>query len=78
VAPLGCLCGVSTLTAFGFAVEIGDWNRLTRRMIAANLRMRSTDGTYDRRRNSISPARGTTIVSGSAANASGSTVAGSR
>ena len=76
--PLGCLRGVATLTAYELAAEIGDWNRSTRRMIAAYLRMRSTDGTYDRRRNSISHARGTTIVSGSAANASGSTVAGSR
>jgi transposase len=27
--PLGCLRGVSTLTAFGLAVEVGDWDRLT-------------------------------------------------
>jgi transposase len=26
---LACLCGVSTLTAFALAVEIGDWNRFT-------------------------------------------------
>jgi transposase len=26
---LGCLRGISTLTAFGLAVEIGDWHRLT-------------------------------------------------
>jgi transposase len=29
VTRLGCLRGVSTLTAFGLAVEIGDWQRLT-------------------------------------------------
>ncbi len=28
VTRLGCLRGVSTLTAFGLAVEIGDWHRL--------------------------------------------------
>ena len=35
VARLGCLRGVSTLTAFGLAVEIGDWHRLTGRSIGA-------------------------------------------
>lgn len=29
VRRLSCLRGVSTLTAFGLAVEIGDWNRFT-------------------------------------------------
>jgi transposase len=29
VRRLGCLRGVSTLTAFGLAVEIGDWHRYT-------------------------------------------------
>jgi transposase len=29
VLRLGCLRGVSTLTGFGLAVEIGDWNRFT-------------------------------------------------
>jgi transposase len=29
VARLGCLRGVSTLTGFALAVEIGDWNRFT-------------------------------------------------
>ena len=37
VARLGCLRGVSTLTAFGLAVEIGDWHRLTGRSIGAYL-----------------------------------------
>lgn len=34
---LGCLRGVSTLTAFGLGVEIGDWSRLTGRSIGAYL-----------------------------------------
>ena len=29
VRRLGCLRGISTLTGFGLAVEIGDWERLT-------------------------------------------------
>jgi len=29
VHRLGCLRGISTLTGFGLAVEIGDWNRFT-------------------------------------------------
>nr|WP_307081984.1 hypothetical protein [Streptomyces canus] len=29
VGRLGCLRGVSTLTAFGLAVEVGDWHRFT-------------------------------------------------
>ena len=37
VRRLCCLRGVSTLTAFGLAVEIGDWDRLTGRSIGAYL-----------------------------------------
>ena len=37
VTRLGCLRGVATLTAFGLAVEIGDWHRLTGRSIGAYL-----------------------------------------
>jgi transposase len=37
VSRLGCLRGISTLTAFGLAVEIGDWGRLTGRSIGAYL-----------------------------------------
>ncbi len=37
VHRLGCLRGVSTLTAFGLAVEIGDWHRLTGRSIGPYL-----------------------------------------
>lgn len=35
VRRLGCLRGVSTLTAFALAVEIGDWNRFTGNTIGA-------------------------------------------
>lgn len=35
VNRLGCLRGVSTLTGFGLAVEIGDWHRLTGNSIGA-------------------------------------------
>jgi transposase len=37
VARLGCLRGVDTLTAFGLAVEIGDWERFTGSSIGAFL-----------------------------------------
>ncbi len=37
VTRLGCLRGVSTLTAFGLAVEIGDWTRLSGSSIGAYL-----------------------------------------
>ncbi len=37
VQRLGCLRGISTLTAFGLAVEIGDRHRLTGRSIGAYL-----------------------------------------
>jgi len=35
VTRLGCLRGISTLTGFGLAVEIGDWHRLSGRSIGA-------------------------------------------
>jgi transposase len=35
VHQLGCLRGISTLTGFGLAVEIGDWHRFTGSTIAA-------------------------------------------
>jgi transposase len=35
VRRLGCLRGVSTLTSFGLAVEIGDWHRFTGSTIGA-------------------------------------------
>jgi hypothetical protein len=37
VRRLGCLRGISTLTGFGLAVEIGDWHRFTGSTIGAFL-----------------------------------------
>jgi len=45
VTRLGCLRGVATLTAFGLAVEIGDWDRLTGRSIGAYLGLVPTEYT---------------------------------
>jgi transposase len=45
VARLGCLRGVSTLTAFGLAVEIGDWHRLSGRSIGAYLGLVPTESS---------------------------------
>jgi transposase len=43
VTRLMCLRGVSTLTAFGLAVEIGDWHRLTGRTVGAYLGLVPTE-----------------------------------
>ncbi len=43
VRRLGCLRGVSTLTAFGLAVEIGDWHRFTGSSIGAYLGLVPTE-----------------------------------
>lgn len=43
VTRLSCLRGISTLTAFGLAVEIGDWHRLTGRSIGAYLGLVPTE-----------------------------------
>jgi len=43
VTRLGCLRGVSTLTAFALAVEIGDWHRFTGRSIGAYLGLVPTE-----------------------------------
>lgn len=43
VNRLGCLRGISTLTGFGLAVEIGDWHRLDGRRIGAYLGMTPTE-----------------------------------
>ena len=43
VNRLGCLRGISTLTGFGLAVEIGDWKRLDGRRIGAYLGMVPTE-----------------------------------
>ena len=43
VTRLGCVRGISTLTAFGLAVEIGDWQRLSGRSIGAYLGLVPTE-----------------------------------
>jgi transposase len=43
VTRLCCLRGIATLTAFGLAVEIGDWHRLTGRSIGAYLGLVPTE-----------------------------------
>ncbi|MGH3630903.1 MAG: IS110 family transposase, partial [Sciscionella sp.] len=45
VTRLGCVRGVSTLTAFGLAVQIGDWQRLTGRSIGAYLGLVPTESS---------------------------------
>ena len=45
VCRLGCLRGVATLTAFGLAVEIGDWHRLTGSSIGASLGLVPTESS---------------------------------
>jgi transposase len=45
VCRLGCLRGVATLTAFGLAVEIGDWHRLTGSSIGAYLGLVPTEAS---------------------------------
>jgi hypothetical protein len=43
VRRLGCLRGISTLTGFGLAVEIGDWHRFTGSSIGAFLGLVPTE-----------------------------------
>ena len=45
VARLSCLRGVSTLTAFGLAVEVGDWSRFTCSRIGAFLGLVPTESS---------------------------------
>jgi transposase len=45
VTRLGCMHGIATLTAFGLAVEIGDWDRLTGRSIGAYVGLVPTDNS---------------------------------
>jgi transposase len=45
VGRLQCLRGISTLTAFGLAVEIGDWNRFTGATIGAFLGLVPTEAS---------------------------------
>jgi transposase len=47
---LACLRGVATLTAFGLAVEIGDWHRLSGRSIGAYLGLVPTESSSGARR----------------------------
>ena len=51
VQRLSCLRGVSTLTAFGLATEIGDWERLTGRSIGAYLGLVPTEHSSGAARN---------------------------
>ena len=45
VTRLGCVRGIATLTAFGLAVEIGDWHRLDGRSIGAHLGLVPTESS---------------------------------
>jgi transposase len=45
VTRLGCLRGINTLTAFGLAVEIGDWQRFTGSTIGAYLGLVPTESS---------------------------------
>jgi Transposase IS116/IS110/IS902 family len=60
VTRLGCLRGVSTLTAFGLAVEVGDFRRLSGRSIGAYLGLVPTESSSGRpARRGRSPRPGT-------------------
>lgn len=50
VRRLSCLRGVSTLTAFGLAVEIGDWHRFTGATIGAYLGLVPTESSSGQQR----------------------------
>ncbi len=50
VGRLACLRGVSTLTAFGLAVEIGDWERFSGRSIGAYLGLVPSESSSGTRR----------------------------
>src|SRR6476620_5320214 len=47
---LGCLRGISTLTGFGLAVEIGDWHRFTGSTIGAFVGLVPTEHSSGRSR----------------------------
>jgi transposase len=47
---LGCLRGVSTLTAFGLAVEVGNWHRFTGATIGAYLGLVPTESSSGQQR----------------------------
>jgi len=50
VHRLGCLRGVSTLTAFALAVEVGDWHRFTGATIGAYLGLVPTESSSGQQR----------------------------
>jgi len=50
VGRLSCLRGVSTLTAFGLAAEIGDWERFDGRSIGAYLGLIPSENSSGKRR----------------------------
>ena len=50
VTRMGCLRGVSTLTAFALAVEIGDWHRLTGRSVGAYVGLVPSESSSGRSR----------------------------
>jgi transposase len=50
VRRLSCLRGVSTLTAFGLAVEVGDWHRFTGATIGAYLGLVPTESSSGQQR----------------------------
>jgi transposase len=50
VRRLGCLRGVAVLTAFGLAVEIGDWHRFTGASIGAYLGLVPTESSSGQQR----------------------------
>jgi transposase len=50
VGRLSCLRGVSTLTAFGLAIEIGDWQRFDGRSIGAYLGLTPSESSSGERR----------------------------
>jgi len=50
VGRLACLRGVSTLTAFGLAAEIGDWQRFDGRSIGAYLGLVPSESSSGERR----------------------------
>jgi transposase len=50
VRRLGCLRGVSVLTAFGLAVEVGDWHRFTGATIGAYLGLVPTESSSGQQR----------------------------
>ena len=50
VGRLACLRGVSTLTAFGLATEIGDWQRFDGRSLGAYLGLMPSESSSGERR----------------------------